>query len=67
MERMEHVKRAMVNGVRLQILGGRIPPVEGGSLCITAFFLIFSTRQSSKDEITVRQGKASLTLSSNGS
>lgn len=53
MERMGHVKRPVVNGVRLQVPGGRVPPVEGGTLCITAFFLIFSSRQSAKDEVTV--------------
>lgn len=50
---MEHVKRPVVNGVKLQVLGGRAPPIEGGTLCITAFFLIYSTRQTSKDEITI--------------
>ncbi len=53
MDRMEHVKRPVVEGVGLQVLGGRVPPIEGGTLCITAFFLIFSTRKQSKDELTV--------------
>lgn len=53
MERMEHVKRPALSGVRLQVLGGCMPPLDGG-LFITAFFLIFSTRkQTANDEITV--------------
>lgn len=51
---MGHVKRPVVDGVRLLVPGGRVPPIEGGTICITAFFFIFSSRrQSSKDEITV--------------
>ena len=53
MERMEHVKRPVVDRVRLQALGSRAPPIEGGTICITAFFLIFSSRKQSKDELTV--------------
>ena len=48
------VNRPLVNGVRLQVLGGHEEPVEGGSLCLSAFVLIFSSRRpSSHDEVTV--------------
>ena len=53
MDRMEHVKRPVLDGVRLQVLGGCMPPVDGGAICISAFFLIFSTRKQTNDEITV--------------
>ena len=53
MDLMEHVKRPVVDKVKFQVLGGRAPSVEG-TLCITAFFLIFSTRkQNAEDEVTV--------------
>lgn len=53
MELMVHVRRPVIDKVKLQILGGRIPPIEGGTVCITAFHLIFSMRQTAKDELTV--------------
>ena len=56
MDRMEHVRRPVVEGVGLQVVGGREPPIEGGTVCITAFFLIFSTRKQSTDELTVSFG-----------
>ncbi len=54
MDLMESVKRAVVDGVRLQVLGGHAQPIDGGTLCISAFFLIFSSRRKSQEEeITV--------------
>ena len=48
------VNRPLVNGVRMQVLGGHAEAIEGGSLCMSAFILIFSSRrQSSEDEVTV--------------
>ena len=50
---MEHVKRPVVDEVKLKVLGGDVLPIEGGTLCVTAFYLIFSSRKQSSDEITV--------------
>ena len=53
MDLMEHVRRPMVHGVKLQVPGARGRTLEG-SMCITAFFLLYSTRkQEELDEITV--------------
>lgn len=46
------VKRPMINGVRMQILGRRAEPTEG-ALCVSAYFLLFSSRKQSEDEFTV--------------
>ena len=53
MDLMEHVRRAMVDGVRLQFLNSQSEPVEGGTMCVTPFHLIFSTRKQAEDELTV--------------
>ena len=51
MDLMEHVRQPVVKGVRL-MLNSQVP-LEG-SMCISAFYLIYSTRkQESADEITV--------------
>lgn len=51
---MEHVRRTTVDNVKLLVPGAA--PLEG-SMCVTAFFLIYSTRkQESQDEITVGCG-----------
>lgn len=52
MDLMEHVRRPLVGGVKLTVLGR---PVMEGTMCISAFFLIYSTRRrEASDEITVR-------------
>ena len=54
MELMEHVKRPIIDGVKLQIVGSKSGTVKTGCICITAFHFIFSTRkQTEQDEITV--------------
>ena len=61
MDLMEHVRRPTVHGVKLQVPGARGRTLEG-SMCITAFFLLYSTRkQEELDEITVGVGVARLT------
>ena len=48
------VKRPLINGVRMQVVGAQEKPTEG-VLCVSAYFLIFSSRkQTAEDEITVR-------------
>jgi len=48
------VKRPLINGVSMQVVGGQEKPTEG-VLCVSAYFLIFSSRkQTTEDEITVR-------------
>ena len=50
---MEQIRRPVVNGVKL-VLPSRRETLEG-SMCVTAFFLIYSTRkQEGADEIMVR-------------
>ena len=53
MDLMEHVRRPMVDGVRLQVIGNQSESVEGGTMCVTPFHLIFSTRRKAEDELTV--------------
>lgn len=48
---MEHVRRPVVDGVRLAVASDG-SSLEG-SLCISAFFLIYSTRRQAADEINV--------------
>ena len=61
MDLMEHVRRPTVHGVKLQVPGARGRTLEG-SMCITAFFLLYSTRkQEELDEITVGVGDSRLT------
>lgn len=58
------MKRPAINGVRFQVLGGKAEATEG-VLCVSAFFLIFSSRrQTSQDEVTVSIDNASSKLSS---
>lgn len=52
MDLMEHVRRPVVDGVRLAVASDG-SSLEG-SLCISAFFLIYSTRRQAADEINVR-------------
>ena len=52
MDLMEHVRRPVVNGVRLTVSSDG-SSLEG-SLCITAFFLIYSTRRQADEELNVR-------------
>ena len=54
MDLMEHVRRPMVNNVRLQVINSQSEPVEGGTMCVTPFHLIFSTRKQDEDELTVK-------------
>ena len=53
MDLMEHVRRPMMDGVRLQVIGSQSEPVEGGTMCVTPFYLIFSSRKKAEDELTV--------------
>lgn len=54
MELMDQIRRPVVNGVKLLLPSGR--ETLEGSMCVTAFFLIYSTRrQEGADEIMVRR------------
>lgn len=53
MDLMEHVRRPMVDGVRMQVLNSQSEPVDGGTMCVTPFHLIVSTRRRAEDELTV--------------
>ena len=53
MDLMEHVRRPMMDGVRLQVIGSQSESVEVGTMCITPFHLIFSSRKKAEDELTV--------------
>ena len=53
MDLMEHVRRPMVDGVRLQIVGSQSESTYGGTMCVTPFHLIFSSRKKAEDELTV--------------
>lgn len=54
MDLMEHVRRPMVDGVQMQVVNSLSEPVEGGTMCVTPFYLIFSTRKQAEDELTVQ-------------
>ena len=60
MDLLEFVRRPMVDGVKLSLPGGGGEPLERGTVAITAFYLIYSTRRLEADEITV--GVVSCTL-----
>lgn len=53
MDLLEFVRRPMVDGVKLSLPGGGGEPLERGTVAITAFYLIYSTRRLEADEITV--------------
>ena len=56
MDLMEYVRRPRVEGVKLQAVGSQEEPIVGGTLVVTAFFFIFSTRKSAgQDELIVRE------------
>lgn len=56
MDLMECVKRHRVEGVQLQALGSQEEPIVGGTLVVTAFFFIFTTRKTAgQDEFIVRK------------
>lgn len=54
MDLMEHIRRPKVDGVQMQFLNSQSEPVEGGTMCVTPFHLIFSTRNQPEDELTVQ-------------
>lgn len=53
MDLMEHVRRPMVDDVQLQVVGSQNEQVVGGTMCVTPFHLIFSSRKKAEDELTV--------------
>ena len=56
MDLMEYVRRPRVEGVKLQAVGSQEEPIVGGTLVVTAFFFIFSTRKfAGQDELIVRE------------
>lgn len=56
------VKRPTINGVRFQVLGGKAEATEG-TLCVSAFFLIFASRKpTSQDEVTVSSDNGCIIL-----
>ena len=57
MDLMEHVRRPMVDAVRMLVVNSQFEPIDGGTMCVTPFHLIFSTRKQKEDELTVKINK----------